>query len=386
MRILHVATLFTPDGSYGGPTRVALNLCRELACRGHSVVLAGASSGYRGTPPDEIDGVACEFHPARQLIPGLGFAGMTSPRMLQRLVPTIGEYDLVHVHLSREFVTLPIAVTAMLRGVPYVLQTHGMIDRSSRTLAAPLDLALTRPALRNANRVLYLTKTEQRELEQFARCDLSVTRLRNGVPDYGRLAMTPRSEGALPEVLYLARLHPRKRPDVFARVAKRLLDQGVRAKFTLVGPVGEAAAAVRAVIATSSNEITYEGPVAPDAAPARLARSSVYVLPSIDEPYPMSVLEAMSVGRPVIVTSSCGLADDIKRTECGLVVDESETALERAILHYLENPSAAEAAGRAGREAAEKYFSIKTIGDELEQIYTTVLSCGVSVDKAQICD
>ena len=44
-----------------------------------------------------------------------------------------------------------------------------------------------------------------------------------------------------------------------------------------------------------------------------MAAASVYVLPSVREPYPMSVLEAMSVGLPVVVSADCGLAPLVER-------------------------------------------------------------------------
>ena len=55
------------------------------------------------------------------------------------------DYDVVHVHVARDFVTLPAATIARRAGVPYVLQPHGMIDPSDHALARPLD-AVPHPA------------------------------------------------------------------------------------------------------------------------------------------------------------------------------------------------------------------------------------------------
>ena len=92
------------------------------------------------------------------------------------------------------------------------------------------------------------------------------------------------------------------------------------ARFTLVGPDEGEGPALRAAL-DGESQISWEGALAPGAIPRRMAAASVYVLPSVREPYPMSVLEAMSVGLPVVVSADCGLAPLVERTHCGIVTD-----------------------------------------------------------------
>ena len=51
MKVLHVVTLVTPDGAFGGPTRVAVNLCSALRGQRHDAVIAAGVSGFN-EPPD----------------------------------------------------------------------------------------------------------------------------------------------------------------------------------------------------------------------------------------------------------------------------------------------------------------------------------------------
>ena len=76
---------------------------------------------------------------------------------------------------------------------------------------------------------------------------------------------------------------------------------------------------MRAALKTASPRISWEGALPPTSIPRRMAAASVYVLPSVREPYPMSVLEAMSVGLPVVVSADCGLAPLVERMRCGIV-------------------------------------------------------------------
>jgi glycosyltransferase involved in cell wall biosynthesis len=367
MRILQVVTLLSPDGAYGGPARVALNQSAELIGQGHDVTVAAATRGYR-VVPTELDGVPVRLFAARTLVPGTGLAGMGAPALSRWFHRTGPSFDVVHIHLARELVVLPVALAARRRGIPYVLQTHGMVVPSRHPLAPPLDAVWTRKILRDAGAVFYLTPQEREQLGAVAGPHLRLVLLGNGVPDY-----PPAVESAgPPEVLFVARMHPRKRPIAFVEMAKSLLDAGVNARFTLVGPdEGEGPALRRAL--EGDPRISWEGALAPDAMPRRLASADVYVLPAVREPYPMSVLEAMSVGLPVVVTDDCGLATLVEQTQSGIVTDPSVAALAAAVEKILRDQSLADAMGQHGRSAVRAELGMHVVGDRLESVYTELV-------------
>ena len=321
MRIIHVLTLVTPDGEYGGPLRVALNQVAGLRAAGHEVILAAGAQGFGRDLPSRYAGVDVTLFPAYQALPGTGFAGLVSPGLTRFLHRWGATADVAHVHLARDLTGLPAALTLQSRGVPYVAQTHGMIDASDSPLAGPLDAVMTRRALRGARRVLGLT---ERELDDLRVVDPSLTELEvlhNGVPATS-LRAAP-AEGA-PEVLYLARMAPRKRPVEFVRAAQVLARRHPLATFALVGPDEGEAERVLHLLAEddADGRIRYEGALPPAEALARMTRSAVYVLPAVDEPYGMTLVEAMSVGLPTVCVDDCGLAPLVRATG-GAVADPS---------------------------------------------------------------
>jgi glycosyltransferase involved in cell wall biosynthesis len=371
VKVLAVVTLVSPHGEYGGPLRVAVNQLRELAARGHDVVLAGGFRGYDAAPPAEIEGIPTRLFPARTLLPGAGFAGLTSPGLLHGLSTHAREFDVVHVHAARDMITLPAALLAQRAGVRTVLQTHGMIDESTNPLAGPMDTLVTRKALRDAHAVTYLTPEERRSLEVVSRGAARLVPLTNGVPsnddsDGGAV------HAAHSEVLYLARLAPRKNPVMFAQVASDLAAEFPGTRFSLVGPDEGVGADVERIIDSAGvgDRLRWEGALAPESTLTRMKAASVYVLPSVDEPYPMSVLEAMSVGLPVVITHSCGLADFVSAHDAGAVVDPDADALRAAIAAFLSDPEAAREAGRRGRAAVSRERSMGAVADELESLYS----------------
>lgn len=370
MRILSVVTLISPQGEYGGPVRVALNQARELIELGHSVIVCAATRGF-DTPPAQMSGVPLRLFPARQVLPGSGFAGLAAPSLWCGVTRHVTEFDVCHIHAARDLVTLPAAAIARARNVPFVLQTHGMIDRSTKPLAVPLDLALTRPVLRGAGRILYLTPVERQGLIEVGGAGLPLVELPNGVP-----WADEHEPPAASEVLYLARLAERKRPALFAEVAAELSAEFPDASFALVGPDEGEGDNVRRVIAASpaGERLTWEGPIPPEGTLDRMRRASVYVLPSVDEPYPMSVLEAMSIGLPVVITDSCGLAGIVERADAGIVVGPSRGSLQQAIRDLLADPDEARRKGLRGRAFVRDELAMSTIAGNLADLYRTVVA------------
>lgn len=366
MRVLEVVTLVTPDGEYGGPTRVAVNQAAALQRRGHDVTIAAATRGF-AEPPSLLNDVPTRLFPSRTLVPGTGFAGLSSPRMMRWLRTNVSAFDIVHVHAARDLVTLPAARTALRKGVPYVLQTHGMIDPSGNLLARPFDTLLTRLVLSRAQRVFYLTPTEKSDLTAVGGSHLQFQHLPNGVP-----RAEPSAETAGPlEVLYLARLAPRKRPLAFVEAAASLCPRHPDVRFTLIGPDEGEAAAVDAAITSSghSDRIRREPAIPPENTLERMSHASVYVLPSVNEPYPMSVLEAMSLALPVVITRSCGLARLVGDSEAGVVVDETVESLEGGIDKMLRDDTLRDHLGRNGMHVTRAEHSMDAIAKRLEAGY-----------------
>lgn len=367
MRIYSIVTLVSPDGEYGGPVRVAVNQARELRRQGHEVVICGGARGFDRVP-EELEGVPARLFPVMTVLPHSGFAGLTSPALLNWLARNVKTADLCHVHAARDLVTLPAAAIARAHMVPYVLQTHGMIDPSDNPLAAPLDAVLTKPLLINARRVLYLTDVERQGVSEVGGNRLSLAELPNGVP-HAEPADPDPSQG--PDVLYLARLAPRKRPVLFVKAATRLAERFERARFTVIGPDEGEGAAVSAAIGASGHKdrIRWYGALGPEQTLERMRQASVYVLPSINEPYPMSVLEALSVGLPVVVTDTNGLAEIVQRSGAGAVIDDSEAALREAIGSLLSDLDGARAAGLLGRNYVREHLSMESIVHRLLELY-----------------
>ncbi|MCX5404506.1 glycosyltransferase [Streptomyces sp. NBC_00335] len=370
MRVLHAVTLHSPTHAFGGPVRVALNLAKGLRARGHEANLLALGEGFPDPWPTSVEGVPAKLFPARRLLP-LGFSGMTSPALLASAGRLVRGADLVHVHLARDLVTLPVALAALRAGKPLVLQTHGMVDPSGKLLAKVLDALAVRRLLRGADALLHLTPHEREGLDAVVGAPLPNTvRLVNGTPAQDE---RPTLSGP-PRILYSARLQARKRPVDFVDAAPAVLAAHPDAQFVVAGPDEGELAAVRARITALglSSRFTVPGALTGTEVLTELRRAHVYVLPSVDEPFPMSVLEALSVGVPSVVTHSNGLARDIARAGAGAAVEPGPAGVAEAILSLLD-PAGNATASKAARELASSAFSMDAVLDTLLPVYEGAL-------------
>ena len=370
MRILQVITWIAPGNPFGGPIRVAMNQRTELVRRGHDVTLVAARPSARHVGNWSSAALHIRGFDGWRAIPGAGFGGLVSPTLLSFGHTHLREFDVVHIHVARDLVTLPIALQARRQHVPFVLQPHGMVDRSDKVLARLADSLATRRVFRDAASVLVLNDRERADvIATMPNEQLRLEVLPNGVPVDDN-ASSPQS--ALAEILFCSRLHERKRPLAFARMAASLVSQGIPATFAMVGSDEGEGASVRSLTESVSTpgRLRLEGALPPERVLDRLRDCDVLVLPSIDEPFPMVVLEAMSVGLPVVITDTCGLASFVSEHGTGLVVpSDDQPALERAVASLIEEPQLRRSMGERGRNAVRAHLGMAGVADALERIY-----------------
>jgi glycosyltransferase involved in cell wall biosynthesis len=371
VRIAHVVTLVSADGAFGGPLSVALGQVAELARRGHTMTLYAGWDGV-GTVdlPDNVD---VRLHKVRSWMPNAGLAGLISPKLAFELDARTSEHDVLHLHQGRDLVSVSAGYMATARGLPYLVQTHGMIGPDNRRKARIIDRLVTRRVLKRASQVLSLTEEEDAALDQVVP-GLAVTRLRNGIDAGPELPGADPS--ARPVVLFCARLSRRKRVLAFALLAVDLLDRGVDADFIALGPDEGDLAEFLAFVESRgwSDRIRYGGAVAPADVRGRLAQATVFVLPSVDEPFPMTVLEALSVGTPTVVTDSCHIGADLAARGAVTVSPPAASDLAAAVHALLVDPAKRRAMADAGRRAVQDAYGIEAVVDQLEAAYESAVA------------
>jgi glycosyltransferase involved in cell wall biosynthesis len=367
MRVLHVVNLVSEDWSFGGPVTVAQSQVRHLSGRGVDVAIAGLRRGQvdrpAGIAPDKVN-----LFVARTIVPKVGMLGLGSPSLLRFLWAACRRYDVLHVHAGRDLVSLCALLVAALRRTPVVAQTHGMIF-ARQTLQVRLFDLLFLPLLRRASTIFYLNEGERDTLSGLLGPGVRLVFLGNGMEPVE--PSPPRVTPGPPVVVFAARLHPVKGVVAFAEMAAELRDRGVDARFEVYGAdQGDLVNLERVVRERHLDDVLRYGGGLPHAqALQAIAAADVLVLASSFEPGGMPVLEAMSSGVPVVVTTGTPLATPLREADAAKVTDGSPGALADAVQSLLEDEAERERLAVLGPKIVQERFSVDAVVDVLQEHY-----------------
>jgi glycosyltransferase involved in cell wall biosynthesis len=136
-----------------------------------------------------------------------------------------------------------------------------------------------------------------------------------------------------------------------------------------------------------ADAVRFTGWVGPSGKRALLEAAAVFALPSYDEAMPVSLLEAMSAGVPVIASPVGGIPEVVVDGVSGYLAAPGDTAtLERLLRKLLLDRPFGERIGAAGRESARLRFAPERTLPRLEEIYASVGLCALGEAPGPVLD
>jgi glycosyltransferase involved in cell wall biosynthesis len=104
-----------------------------------------------------------------------------------------------------------------------------------------------------------------------------------------------------------------------------------------------------------------------------LVMMDVFVLSSVKEGFPFSILEAMALGIPVVATNVGGIPEVVDDHKTGILVKPGDPeSLANVILTLIEDRALREELGKNGGERV-KDFSIHSMVKKVDDVYDTLL-------------
>jgi glycosyltransferase involved in cell wall biosynthesis len=372
-------TIFVPHASDcltdhlpHGDGLVAFEFVRRLAERGHTVHVASPEINVSGTLPAGL-----HLHETATGGAGPRLHYMLAVRRLYARVSEGCRVDIVH-QLNPVFTGISLAFAGAR--APIVLGSFlaewpsGEVIRSTRSrLVTGLKRGVASLQQRQARALLVSTPGAADRIVDRSANRRKIVHLPHGIdpalyrPSFGPAATQP-------AIVFLGGLERRKGIytllDAFPRVRA-----AIPAARLIVGGAGHENLRVAQRIAAlpEPDAVTLLGLVPRSDVPRVLASATVFALPSIGEPFGMSLLEAMASGKPVVVTDAGGPHYIVDSDGGRKVPPDDPVALADALIEILASPALQRRMGAHNRALIETVYSWDRVIDRLEELYYSVI-------------
>jgi len=382
MKILQVIPAFYPAHAYGGTVEVAYHISKELVRRGHEVTVYTSDSldkyHRQKSRISEVDGIKVYYFktPSNRLAWNrLVF----TPGMRLQLSKEIKNFDTIHLHGFRNFQNIPAHHYAKKYSIPYVLQAHGSLPRiiKKQRLKKLYDWVWGNKILKDASKVVALTRTEAEQYKKMGVDEDKIEIVPNGIdlskfenlPEKGEIRRKYLIEDDEKVILYLGRIHKIKGIDLFVKAFADLAAELDNVKLVIIGPDDGFLSMLKAQIEDlkMDDKILFTGPLYERDKLEAYVDADVYVLPSVYETFPVTVLEACACGTPVIITDRCGIADIVDKVGC--VVEYDKDQLRDAMFKIWSEEELRRKLGVEGGRLVREEFGWDKIVRRLESIY-----------------
>jgi glycosyltransferase involved in cell wall biosynthesis len=374
----------TLDPSVGGVAAAVLALSRALARRGHKldiVVLDDSAS------PWLVD-IALPIH-------ALG-AGLTSYRYSSKLLPWLqkqgGDYDRVIVNGIWQYLSFAAWRRYAGSSIPYYVFPHGMLDPWFKETFPLKHLKkwLYWPwaeyrVLRDAAAVIFTSEEERSQ----ARKSFWLYRCREKVSPLGVEAPPISSNAKLeflsryPQLqntrifLFLGRLHPKKGCDMLLEAFAQMRSND-SISLILAGPdqVGWESDLRRQVTRLNlTNRVVFTGMLEGSMKQGAFANAEAFVLPSHQENFGISVVEALAASVPVLVSNRVNIWREIEADRAGYVESDDLAGTTRLLQNWIGTaPAEREMVRQNARRCFEQRFEVDRAVDSLLQILNEPLT------------
>ena len=387
-RALRIAWLGGAPNEVGGAPGVVTELLDGLARRGHRIDCffpgAGRNLPERLAAHDNLTFVwgTSDWRWDRwysrtritAFASGLLSRAIASVRLRREIVRrhALEPYDLIYQNQTIESLGVPARIT---RDIPLVIRPDTHMAGELRWLIRERRLAfrcqppyiffivaaimsfralVQMVSIRRASMLICISSVFRDHIVHDYRFPLSKTVVVTNPVRLERFSSSARGPSEPPLVLVPTRISMRKGIEDVVRLGRTLLERGTDARLRIIGGPSMWSDYSCLLEDLPPENTEYGGRVLPREVPAEFEAADVVLLASKYDPCPMSVLEALDAGVPVVATSEVGSIEGVDRTVAAEVapgdVDEMADAIEAMIERLRADAPAMRALARSEAE------------------------------------
>ena len=357
MKILQVIPTF----GMGGAETMCQGLCLQLHRMGHQVTAVSLSGDH--TPL--TDGLEAAGVPVRYLDKALG-SGAACVGKLKALIRQ-EQPQVIHTHLH----ALKYVALAGARA-PIVHTVHNQADKEAVFLDRQIGKFLFRH--KKALPVALTREIRQSVATLYGLQEGNIPLVTNGI-DLGRCI--PKNDYALHypiRLLHVGRFYPQKNHAALIEACGILKKRGLNCELHCYGDGPLLSEMEEKVKAMGLEEQVILKGVTQDVYTV-MSRADLFLLPSSWEGMPMTIIEAMGSGLPVIASQVGGIPDMIVPEKSGILIEPQARALADAVERLVKDEALRQALGAGGKESSRN-FSLDAMAQGYLDLYKTAVPGG----------
>lgn len=288
-------------------------------------------------------------------------------------------FDLYHIHGLWMLPNIYPALAAKAKKRPLMLSPHGMLSSEALSfskLKKRFSLALWQGrALDQVDCFGATCEAERQEIRRFG-INKPVALIPNGV-DIPNLIRPMRSTRSF-KVLSLGRIHPKKGLDRLIKAWAMIEPNFPDWQLDIIGPdeLGHSSELKQLINELQLQSVNIKDPIYGDDKIVALQQAELFVLPTINENFAMTVAESLACCTPVISTKGAPWAE-LEANRCGWWVDHGPQPLSDALSRAMSlNPLARQEMGARGRAWMQRDFGWDGIAEKTLLAYHWMLNGG----------
>lgn len=382
----------TPTGAH---VNNIATISKKLTENGHEVhIVTSYHPPYSPSTDMELHFAWATVHPVRvngrysSIRYGLNFIRKTALEI--RRLHKEEKFDVIHGHSGYLGLALLTGISSRLNNIPSVHTLYCPVERSSISLSAPF---FSKFYLWHVNMVVAISESVRRSL----RGVVPDNKIRVIPPCIDLTLFRPGADGRevrrnfqlddKPVLLYLGNVSEEKGAEVLVE-ALAIVTQSVpdvRLLMVLDPSIEMYRPETQRRRLKLSQQIEFhhlgDNVIMQELfkdIPQVMAASDIFITPFLKTKgpadYPLSLLEAMAVGKPVVATKVGGIPELMKDGENGILVDLGDVrSLAEAIVFLLGNKGEGQKMGEKGRRFVEANFSVERVMRMTEEVYAEVI-------------
>lgn len=382
MRILYV--LPSLSLKLGGPTQAALNFVSNLCAQGIDCEIATTNDDGTGLLDVSLSerttyhGVPVWFFQRdarmKEFIPSISLA-----KWLWKNIP---DYDLIHTHYLFSFAPTIASAIARWYKVPYIMRTIGQLTpwaiAQSRIKKQIYSTLIERSNLNRAAAIHCTTQEEAQDAERYGIIAPKLV-LPLGVTAASIIHRAPQQlreryhiPPNVPIVLFLSRLHHKKRPDLLIEAIAQLLNEEQSVHLILAGTGDNDYTQYLQDLVMSlkmQSYITFTGFVTGEDKQLLLQGADIFALLSYSENFGIAVAEALCAGIPILITPGIQISSEVETARAGLIVPGELEAVKTALNQLLNSSELRHQLGENGQLLAQTVYNWSIVTEQLIQAY-----------------